>query len=226
MISIKTVLAFAVSAAAITLATLSATSAQAAIVTGSVTGTWNDQAYGAFTLGDIFTATYSYDDTTISPSNDSDVDYVETRFTTSLLSLIVNSGSYSHTFDFTNGFSEFAFKSYALKAPTHTPASEKKVSVFGVERVGSVEQYFSASRASGLYDGVPTLSEGASAGVFNPDINPDTDHFYSYATTSSNVKFSPDPTAVPTPALLPSLVGLGIGVLRKKRAAVAETGAG
>jgi|GEM_PF-2548858 len=151
MTSTKIALAPTFAAAFLTLITLSATPAQAAIVAGSVTGTWNDKAFGAFTLGDTFTATYSYDDTTISPFDNSDVDFVDIGFTASLLTLNVNSGSYNHNFDFTNGFSEFFLRSnYRLKAPTYTPRSEKLITVFGVERIGSVEQYFSAGRASGL----------------------------------------------------------------------------
>jgi len=46
-----------------------------------------------------------------------------------------------------------------------------------------------------------------------------TDNLYGRASVQiSNLK-APAPTAIPTPALLPGLVGLGLGVLRKRKAA-------
>ena len=41
--------------------------AQAAIVTGTISGTWNASAQGDFNLGESFTANYSYDDTAVVP---------------------------------------------------------------------------------------------------------------------------------------------------------------
>jgi hypothetical protein len=57
------------------------------------------------------------------------------------------------------------------------------------------------------------LFEDTSAGDFDPNAG----SFDFYAESSSNVNFSPDPTSVPTPAMLPSLIGLGVGVLRKRK---------
>ncbi|QYO67617.1 hypothetical protein [Leptolyngbya sp. 7M] len=81
----------------------SATPAQALnIVSGSVSGIWDWDYDGAggLNVGDTFTADYTYDSDSITESDYSYSGYYNSKTRqTSLLSLVLNSGSYSHTFD-------------------------------------------------------------------------------------------------------------------------------
>lgn len=188
--------------------------AQAAIVKGTITGTWNDYAQGDLNLGESFTADYSYDDTAIVPFNNSSTDYSDTGFNVGLSSLRVISGSYDHTFDLTPGplnAGSFYFRDYAKTAPTYTPYSYRLTGLYAADN-GLEYNNFSAARQSSQYDGTPSLYEFAQAYTL--------DRYYGgaykrYAHTYSNVNFSP--TAVPTPALLPGLAAFGLGVWRKRK---------
>lgn len=89
-------------AAVIAVGTLSSGSAQAAIVMGAVTGTWNyDYGLGtSVTVGDTFKATYTYDDAALTPFIYYDNGHNKTTgLRGSLLSLIVESGTYNYTFN-------------------------------------------------------------------------------------------------------------------------------
>ena len=190
-------LSIAVSMAATLVSLVSATPADAAIMTGNtITGTWGDDG-GDFTPGDPFTATYSYDD--ILPFSISLDGYSYSGFFAPLLSLLLSSGSYSHLF--TKG--TFSFQNYKFAQVTASDNSEPQ------------GNYFIAYRKLGQNNGTPFLTEFAkSTGT------------YGNARTYSNVNFTPDPTApttaIPTPALLPGMVAFGLGVWRKRKAVVAE----
>ena len=184
--------------------------AQAAIVKGTISGTWNSSAHGDLKLGDFFTATYEYDDDTkISSYNNSGTDYSNSEFEVGLSSLVVTSGTYSHTFGVGSG--TFSFEDSSKTAPTYTPYSYQFTGV-SWNPTGLGSNYFYAYRESEQDNGIPFLNEFASAGIGNG----------SFASTNSNVNFSPTSTAVtavPTPALLPSLAAFGLGVWRKRKQA-------
>ena len=196
--------------------------AQAAIVTGTISGTWDYAAYGGFNLGDSFSAEYSYDDTTISLPPHLNYSYPSfsssTYLSAALSSLRVTSGSYDHTFDFLTpgaGSGTFYFQEYAQNAPYYTPYSSRRVVVNAIDWSSGFTS-FSAERISGQDNGIPFLTEYASAG------NGNSSFYTSLAGTYSNVNFSPTSTAVtavPTPALLPGLVAVGLGVWRKRKQA-------
>ena len=195
--------------------------AQAAIVTGTISGTWNDYASGDLNLNAPFTADYSYDDTAISPYNFSitDFDFSVTGFDVVLSSLKVTSGSYEHTFNFTPGVGSgtFYFEDFALTPPTHTPYNHRFARVSASDTIGSKYSDFHASRQPGQANGTPFLYEFAQASTYDNSTGTSR-----YAYTGSNVNFSPDPTAVtavPTPALLPGLAAFGLGVWRKRKQA-------
>ena len=196
--------------------------AQAAIVKGTINGTWDSSANGIFNLGDSFTADYSYDDTTISAPPHLNYSYPSfsssTYLTAILSSLRVTSGSYDHTFDFLTpgaGSGTFRFREYAQTLPYYTPYSsqQKQVNAIDIDW-SSGFTFFSAQRISGQDNGIPFLTEYAGAG------NANSIFYTSLAITNSNVNFSPTSTAVtavPTPALLPGLAAFGLGVWRKRK---------
>ena len=197
--------------------------AQAAIVKGTISGTWNYQAIGDLNLNDSFTATYEYDEATIisSPYNYFvSPDNHLTDFTAALSKLRVISGNYDHTFDFTSGVGNgtFHFQDYAqTESANRYEYSYRFAQVNATDNIGSESNYFSARRYPYLFggiSGIPRLSEFAEALTSNNSVS------VSSASTYSNVNFSPDPTAVtavPTPALLPSLAAFGLGVWRKRK---------
>ena len=187
--------------------------AQAAIVKGNISGTWGQSGYG-----DSFTANYSYDDTTIIPyTYGSYPGYNWSGFSAVLSSLRVTSGSYDHTFDFTPGVGNgtFRFTDYA-NAASYTPISYQGPEVSAYDTIGSESNQFYAYQFPGQENGYPFLNVHASAYTFKNG------SLTRQAYTTSNVNFSPDPTAVtavPTPALLPGLVAFGLGVWRKRKQA-------
>jgi len=162
--------------------------AQAAIVKGNISGTWGQSGYG-----DSFTANYSYDDTTITPyTYASYPGYNWSGFSAVLSSLRVTSGSYDHTFDFTPGVGNgtFRFTDYAIAA-SYTPISYQGPEVSAYDTIGSESNHFRAHQFPGQENGTPFLGEYAYAQT--------TDNNGSLtrsAYTTSNVNFSPDPTAV------------------------------
>ena len=195
--------------------------AQAAIVKGTISGTWDSSANGIFNLGETFTADYSYDDTTISAPphlNYSSPFSSSTYFSAALSSLRVTSGSYGHTFDFLTtraGSGNFYFGEYAQNAPYYTPYSSRRVAVSAIDWSSGFTS-FDAETISGQDNGIPFLTEYAGAG------NGNSSFYTSLAITNSNVNFSPTSTAVtavPTPALLPGLAAFGLGVWRKRKQA-------
>lgn len=203
---------------------LNTSSAQAATVNGTISGTW-DYASGSFRSGDAFTADYSYDDDAIVPYDLSDLEVRNVGFNVPLSSLKVTVGSsYSHIFDFSDlasSFGEFIFQDFAL-LPPFPPYSSK---IAGIE-ANDGSNSFSAYRYRDQYDGIPFFffnSVEMNYGSVDPNTGVYTNQgFGSTRSDSNNVTFSPDltATAVPEPSSLPGLMGLGVvGVLLKLRVA-------
>jgi len=198
--------------------------AQAAIVKGTISGTWNANNIN---MGDSFSATYSYDDTTVNPYNFSSPGYSLTSFSAALSSLRVISGSYDHTFNFTSGVGggTFRFQDQAYTAPTYTPVSYREVSVSAFEDIVSESNYFYALQRAGQSNGTPFSTKLAHAYALDRNANAFSNYGMTmggYGLAAPNVNFSPDPTAVtavPTPALLPGLAAFGLGVWRKRKQA-------
>jgi hypothetical protein len=188
-------------------------SAEAAIITGSVTGIWDTQ-YGPrdyLTLGDTFTATYSYDDTALKPWGYS-VPGI-TRYYGSLLSLVVTSGNYSHTFDFSNGIGQVQFENIT-GLTYYGYGSSRNFIVFGSDSGPMGYNAFHAFKYTNKHDSGIAFSFW----LVQLGINNAQGDNIGYVEAVDNVNFTPDPTAVPTPALLPGLIGLGLGVIRKRKA--------
>ena len=175
---------------------------------------------------------YSYDDTAIAPYySNVGTDYSDLRSSVPLLSLLVSSGSYNHQFDFSSylytGYGAFYFHDYAQNAPFYKPYSSKSATLHGYDYSGSGSQIsptFTAYRYRALAqdNGTPLLYEGARLSLHDGSTNTSP----AYASTYSNVNFTPDPTApttaIPTPALLPGMVAFGLGMWRKRKAVAAE----
>lgn len=216
--------AIATIATTLTVGAIGSAPAQAKIITGSVTGTW-DSNYGQganVNVGDTFTADYSYDDATLTsfPSY-----YQDSGYYGSLLSLIVNSGSYSR--DFSNSSSSIYFEDVSIIAESGGyPFGYRNFEVSGGDYTAQVSNSFSAFKQAGEGFGEPF--ETSSAELFTYDSN--VGNYLDGVSASSNVQFTPDPTAVstpdptavPEPALLSGLIGLGVGVLRKRKAEAAQ----
>ncbi|MDX2241194.1 MAG: PTPA-CTERM sorting domain-containing protein [Leptolyngbyaceae cyanobacterium bins.302] len=210
-------------AAVIAVGTLSSGSAQAAIVTGTVTGTWDyDYVLGNVTVGDTFKATYTYDDAALTPYSYSDPGYYEyTGWTGSLLSLIVESGTYSHTFDFASGGSYIQFEDFDGD-PGYYYSDYRHFSVYGGDYDSTTEvsnNFYAYKRVGKYFNGTPFESLYASLYGYDYVNGSATNGVYTY-----KANFTPDPTAVPvpTPALLPGLIGMGVAALRKRKAEAAK----
>lgn len=216
-------ISFAAIATALTVGALGSAPAQAITINGSVTGTW-DFSYvdgGIVNVGDTFTADYSYDDATLTFFDSSQPGVFQYfGYNVFLLSLIVNSGSYSHTFDFSNGYGQFTFIDADIS--TTYDRKYKEFTVFGRDNTAPKLSEFSAVKQAGESGSEPF--NYSSAQFFSYDNN--AGHYLVDASTFSNVQFTPDPTAVPAavsePSLLAGLIGLGVGVLRKRKAEAAK----
>jgi hypothetical protein len=198
-------------------------SAHAAIVTGTISGTWGLGSYG-FNPGDAFIATYSYDDATIVPFDFSTSDSKYVGYSTSLLSLVVETGSFIQTFlpNARNYASEIYFtdleeSSYRRKYWKISASSYSDSSFAFINN-------FSAYKLTGEGGDMPFEIVSVTSYQFNTDTLtiPYMGKTYSGDDIYSYVTFNPDPTAttVPTPALLPGLVGMGIAALRRRKQAV------
>lgn len=196
---------------------------QAAIVKGSVTGIWDRNFIqgGDVNVGDLYTATYSYDDALLTPYSTSIPGVAQySGLYGSLLSLVVSSGSYSHTFDFSNGSGEVRFEDY-IGDPSfyNTSYISKFFGVLGLDNTAQGYNFFRAYNQSeefGSLPGIPFNREYARLYTRDSQGN-DTN-----VVDAFNARFTSDSTAIPTPALLPGLIGLGLGVLRKRKAEAAK----
>ena len=209
-------LAVATLAATVTVSALCSTAAQAAIVGGRVSGTWQYDFDGAggFNVGDTFTADYTYDDANVT-TTDSSNSY-NSRYLTStvpLLSLILNSGSVTQTFDLSTSISNYLYSLDIQQNPIYGQYEEKQNRIYVLDSSAPGQNYFTAQSSFGKYvGGSPFANYYAQGGSYNFTTRTDVTGAYTYAP----VTFSA--TAVPTPALLPGLIGLGVSVLRKRKA--------
>jgi hypothetical protein len=219
----------------VTIGTVSANSAQAAIINGQVSGIWGveDDGPGGYQVGDPFTALYTYDDASIVTTNTTTNEVVSgpsgTRSTTlikqdslvPLLSLIVNSGSVSQVLALTPFTSvNFIVWYNSMLTGNDFGGSPLNESILGTSINvgnfgGSSSIQFSANREIRNSNGIISDISNALAQDIDFSTSPPTNLLF--ARTESPIAFS----TVPTPALLPGLMGLGLGALRRRKAQLA-----
>lgn len=224
MFNLKRVLLPAATIAAAVTVSVS-TAAEAAILSGQVSGTWDGDYDGAggFNPGDAFTADYTYNDSKITTIIDSSPYYYSEVKVVPLLSLVFTSGNVSHTFDFSdfstsNSFGRLVWSDEQLYYSRNYRS--KSTEIFGYDYSAPSNNHFhfyAGSSWSYYTDSAPQPFTFAKAYSYNDP------SYFPYGETYAEVIFSnPSPvTAVPTPALLPGLIGLGLGVLRKRKAQAA-----
>jgi hypothetical protein len=229
MLSLKQV---ALSAAAIAVSTsvtvLYSTPTQAAIVGGKVSGVWSYDydGTGGFNVGDAFTAEYTYDSDSITETDYSYSGYYNAfQRTASLLSLVLKSGSFSHIFDLdpsaNKGSGIIQWYGFKSTSSSYGQADHEQPLISAYESSASGSTSLYAYLTSGVdFFGNPFSSGYASA--YSSDYNTG-EYFSAYG--YNNIEFSgatPDPASIPTPALLPGLIGLGVSVLRRRKQADAS----
>jgi hypothetical protein len=249
MFNIKQVLlASATFGVVATIGAMSPKFAQAAIVSGQVSGIWTFQndGPGGYQVGDPFTALYTYNDadlvTQITNTNNvtsnsiitssgtsnsiSSISVKSTSTSAVLLSLVVNSGIVQQVFSFTPGFSfpsiswsESQFEEKLNDVVVNSSASKGTGILANTCCEANVGQYFQASKGFSQSNGIPYDYSSAVAYAQDYTNGNDIPVYLLYASTDQPVTFSA--TDVPTPALLPGLIGLGLGALRKRKALAA-----
>lgn len=212
--------------------------AEAAIISGQVSGTWDYDSYyywgyepSEFKTGDTFTAIYTYDSDSITTNNYSNTYYYDTYYesTVPLLSLILNSGTGSYTFDpsFSNGngygYLQWLDVDYNNAYYGHQ-GTQKGTYLHASSYTGAESNYFYAQNYSGTdYSGNPYAYNYAYAYAY--DYN--TGKYLGYSYTNQPVFSSvvdplptptPNPTSVPEPSILLGLIGLGLGALGQRKA--------
>lgn len=219
-------LSVATIAATISISAVFSTAAQAAIVGGQVTGVWQYDGDGAggLSVGDAFTADYTYDSDSLTTTDYSDI-YNYSRYLISqvpLLSLVLNSGAVSHAFDLSSSVTvNYLYRQDIQQNPVDGQYSDKQDNIYVYNFLAPGQNYFYAYNQVGQNsDGSPF--GGSYAQFFSYDSSTGTYPTFGY--TYGDVAFSNSSSAtpVPTPALLPGLVGLGLGVLRKRKANQAQ----
>jgi hypothetical protein len=227
------------------LGTISLKPAQAAIISGQVSGVWTfeNDGPGGYQVGDPFTALYTYNDANLikqitntnnvtSNSNVtssgtstiiSSYSKKETITSAQLLSVVVNSSSFQQVY-YDTSFSVIGFPIISW-FESQVEQKENDVVLSAIynksTRIAAGDcclanmmgQYFYASRSVSQEDGI--FSDNSFAYASAEDYSGDFPVYRLYATTDQPVTFSS--TEVPTPALLPGLIGLGIGALRKRK---------
>jgi hypothetical protein len=228
-------LSVATIAATVTIGAVCSTTAQAAIVTGSVSGVWEYDWYGSsgwwIPIGDAFTATYTYNTDDITRTDYSNWSGYTRYFQDSvpLLSLVLSSDTFSHEFDFNTVSSIYGYGAYSYLQwwdyqYADSQYETKGTQLYAADFPGSLANYFYAYEQAGKYwDGTPWSSSSASASSYDYI----TGTLLKYPYTYSGVTFSdphtfPPPATVPTPALLPGLIGMGMAAVRKRKANQAQ----
>jgi hypothetical protein len=177
--------------------------AKAATVTGSVTGTWDSSGIAGINPNDAFTANYVYDTSNLLPYDNSGLDLTDIGYLiTPLISLQINSGNINHIFDLANGGGSVLFEDYSATPPTYSPASFQAFTLVGIDAVYS----FSAYHQVGLDNGLPFEFKQIGLAADEGSL-----------VAQSNATFTSNITTVPTPVLLPGLVGLGVSRLYRRR---------
>jgi hypothetical protein len=218
---------------------------QAAIISGQVSGIWTfeNDGPGGYQVGDPFTALYTYNDAdlvkqitnTNNMTSNSTVAAVgtstiissyfkkDTITSAKLLSVVVNSGSFQQVYNDTSfnvaGFPIISwFESQVEQKENDVVLSaiykkSTEINAGDCCLANMMGQYFYASRRVSQEDGI--VSDESFAYSITSDYSGDFPVYPLYATTDQPVTFSS--TEVPTPALLPGLIGLGVGALRKRK---------
>lgn len=207
---IKNLSIAAMTAATVAMGTLSATTAQAmSIVTGSFSGTWNKQATSPLQLNDPYTVTYSYDPSTVRTINEDFGTYLREAVEFNLLSLMLKSGNFSYEFNLTQDGG-------LLTQGTDT-FEDGRLSFSRIEAFDSQEDELEEEELEGLlsaffgqrFNGETIESEKSV--LFNLSVDGEL--------TSVGEELITDAAVIPTPAMLPGLIGMGIAALRKRQAA-------
>lgn len=201
-------------AATATVGVLGSIPAQAAIMSGSVRGIWED-GEGGFKAGDIFTAEYTYDsDNLIRTDNSGQPGYI--RYLSDfvpLLSLVLNSGTVNYSFDLSDPIS-YSYIQWIAQSDRQSRYQYTNLYVYNYAAPG-FNEFFVNDQVGRNADGTPVSNSYASTSSL--DFGAGTTLFYGY--TNFKVAFSQPhpfpPQPIPTPALLPGLVALGLRVLRK-----------
>lgn len=212
-------------AAIATLGILTAPAAQAAIISGQVSGTW-DYTFAGFNVGDAFTADYTYDSDSITINDYSDGYYYDRYLASSapLLSLVLNSGAITYVFNLDNVYVSGAISWFDVKYNPDDYVGDYEFKQTYIDASGYsdpsynlYEAFLGYTTTSQSY-GTPYSDSYASAYQYDSASG----NYPFYGSANSGVSIS-DTTAVPTPALLPGLIGMGVGVLRRRKQTKAET---
>ncbi len=213
MFNLKQASLFAVTIAAISVSAVCSTDAQAAIVGGQIQGNWQSAAGGVdgLSVDTAFTADYTYDNSiasTIDASNGIYTQFDVKSFP--LLSLIVNSGAFSQTFN-TGTFELLNIKG--------GPISNDYISTgfqFLASDSSQTIRFLAQQSAGQLNSNTPFSSSSAKFDIDNNNNPFDGSPIFASTNKFTN-GLNPPATPVPTPALLPGLVGLGMATLRKRK---------
>jgi hypothetical protein len=212
-------ISLAAAVTAIALSTLNANSAQAAIVGGRVTGIWEglyDEQTGGLNIGDTFTADYTYDDSQILITDDSSPGFTDLKSQASLLSLTISSGG--------TVFQNFN-PVIGIVGGTYVSSPRFNFQAFGISANDSGDPNQTYFNAANLLGNSPlSLGPLSIARLYvSNSVTGNTSGVYTRTATTFSGAF-PNPTpanSVPTPALLPGLIGLGVKLSRKRRKSAA-----
>jgi hypothetical protein len=217
----------AIATTTVSIGLLNSSAVQAAIVSGTVTGTWNIGQPGmGVNLGDSFSAAYSYDDTAIIPLDNSQPGlYQQSGFEIDLLSFQVTTGSFSYTYDpnanLLTNYAKIFFSTLTRDPSGSWLYSAKSISLNTGYSDSSGSVFFSAYKSMGLnYSGTPFVDDGVPFSITNAGLTTiNSMGQYTTSVISQDTALNPDPTAtpIPTPALLPGLLGLGASIWRKRK---------
>ncbi|PZV08680.1 MAG: hypothetical protein DCF32_04195 [Leptolyngbya sp.] len=208
----KAPLTAAMGAAIATLGILTAPAAQAAIISGQVSGTWNSYVEGGFfNISDAFTADYTYDSNSITTYDSSNANYSRYLYSVApLLSLVFKSGAITDVFPLDIGSIEW----YDVQANPDTGSSYalKQINITAEYYDALEGRFFSVASTGQNPDGSPFSSSFARVS----QIDGSSIETLYFGEAYSGVSIA-DTTAVPTPALLPGLIGMGVAALRKRK---------
>ncbi len=200
-------------AATVTISAVCSTAAQAATVTGRISGVWEDALGGAngLEVGTSFTADYTYDDSSLVTTDVAGSLYTRYLVTSApLLSLMVNSGAFSQTFN-TGTFELLDIKG----GPSGSEYISKGFQFLASDSLRTIR--FSANKSAGqVNSNTPFNFTAARFDIDNNNSPFDGSPIFASTNAFTN-GLNPPATPVPTPALLPGLVGLGMAALRKRK---------
>jgi hypothetical protein len=227
MLTLKQVaMSGAAMAVSVSVNALYSTPTQAAIVSGQVSGIWDvdRDEEGGFNVGDAFTIDYTYDSDSIVEETESYPNgYSTISRTASLLSLVFKSNNLSQVFDLDPLVGEgfiFWFGSTSLSPEFFGQLDFIQTSITAYTQVGSRSgSLYAYSTIINATSGEPSFADLA-LGSFS-----DTTASENFRAIAFDVEFSgatPEPASIPTPALLPGLIGLGVSVLRRRKQADAS----